>query len=1114
MLDNIQVDRAEGHNPIFDAAFTSWEGEGIFSLGALACDPMDEDELPIKAKYDLTFDVHFSEEIQLSVEYAAELFEDKSIRRMVSHYRQLLLNLLENDTAKVQTLQMVTETEIEQILGCFNDTDIELPRGRVYHEIFRSIAAQYPNQEAVIFDPPNLMDHERACKYTYSQLDQLTDALAVNLRKKGVVKDEIVGIMVERSVDILVGTIAVMKAGGAYLPIDAHYPAERIAFILKDSGAKIVLTQPWIQDRLNGFGGEILDITQITDVSIQERKEIKNINTEDDLCYLIYTSGSTGTPKGVMIEHKGLINMCEYQAARRGFNLHSRIIEYFSFVFDGSVCNMFPILTKGGTVHILSERERRDMDQLVYTMKQATAALLPTAIFEAFTESQLEDISSADTEIIVAGEKLARANTPIKKLVNAYGPTETSVEATEYDIIGNEIDIPIGKPMFNTKVYIVDDHDQLCPIGVPGELCISGVQLARGYRNNKSLTDEKFVPNPFTSTYEYSRMYRTGDLAKWRTDGNIDFLGRIDFQVKLRGYRIELGEIEAAVTAERGITAAVATVRKNKAGSPFLAAYYVTEDNLLPEELKMHMKTKLPGYMVPQYFVKLKELPLTINGKVDLSALPEINDTVEYFAPRTDLERRLVRIWADLLHLEEQDISIKDEFFRIGGNSIKAIRMVSEAKLQGIEIQTKGIFESTTIESLAASITKNDHDLNVVNTQVLLDESFVQKYYYGFPKHDSNRRIYQNQYQTILMTGVTGFLGVHVAKELLDTTKARIICIVRGKNEQMAKQRFLNCWHYYFKSKYEDSRIQVFAGDISLKRLGLKDEAYQCCNQCDAILNCAADVRFFQDYRISQRTNVLGVEHIIFFAEQNRLPIYHISTESVSGDITEQPILQNEFTENVLYIGQEYKENAYVHSKFEAERLLIDASRKGLSTTIYRIGNLTGRYQDGRFQTNIWENYFYNGLRFMLQTGLALKERSNDEIEMTPVDTCASAIVRLMLHGQTGKAYHVWNHHTQTEGELIQMFDSLGFKINCYERPVYAKRMEALLLENTDPKLFLGVINEFQEQEEKKSDQTGLVIRSDITRSYLEKMGFSWPKINREYLVSVLDDMQKKGFLK
>ncbi len=651
-----------------------------------------------QTNYPLTVVAVPGDELLVKISYETARFESDTIERMLGHLQTIFSAIGENPQVSVGKLPLLSEAECHQLLTEWNDTAREYSRDKCIHQLFEEQVERTPDAVAVVFEKEQL---------TYQQLNQRANQLAHHLKSVGVGPEMLVGICVERSLEMVVGLLGILKAGGAYVPLDPHYLPERLSYMLVDSGVEVLLTQ---QDLLSSLPSHTaLVVCLDRDWGAIEQLCGENLEVgvgSDHLAYVIYTSGSTGQPKGVAIEHLSLCNFVQAERNLLDIEPTSRFLQFAPISFDASVGEIFITLTSGamlilGTASKLMPGD--DLKQILYQSSVTHVALPPSALAVLPT-----DELPALGQIIVGGEpcptELVNQWSVGRRFFNAYGPSESTIYATVAQISDGSEKITIGRPIANIQIYILDKHLQPVPIGVPGELYIGGDGLARGYLNRPELTCEKFIPNPFSDS-QSERLYKTGDLARYSRDGNIEFLGRIDNQVKVRGFRIELGKIESVLNTHPQIQQAVVIATEELPGNKRLVAYVVSEDeSLTTNQLRKFLKFKLPEYMVPSAFVTLDTLPLTPNGKVDRKALPapdgEITREQEYVAPRTAIEQTLTNIWQELLLKEK--VSIHDNFFEIGGDSLLSIQVVSRAKNSGIQITAKQIFQNQTIAELAS----------------------------------------------------------------------------------------------------------------------------------------------------------------------------------------------------------------------------------------------------------------------------------------------------------------------------------------------------------------------------------------------------------------------------
>ncbi|PAD03371.1 non-ribosomal peptide synthetase, partial [Bacillus velezensis] len=559
-------------------------------------------------------------------------------------------------------------------------------------------AARYANRPAAAYN---------GAKWTYGELNARANRIARILIDCGVTADERVGILTKPSLEMAAGVLGVLKAGAAFVPIDPDYPQERISYILQDSSAKLLLTQEAL-DVPDGYTGDTILLDgghSILSLPLDENDEAnpQTETTADHLAYMIYTSGTTGQPKGVMVEHHALVNLCFWHHDAFAMTADDKSAKYAGFGFDASIWEMFPTWTIGAELHVIDEAIRLDITRLNHYFEEhgVTITFLPTQLAEQFME--LENTSLR--MLLVGGDKLKRAVKQPYTIVNNYGPTENTVVATSGVINPEEGSLSIGRAIANTRAYILGDGDQVQPEGIAGELCVAGRGLARGYLNREEETAKRFTADPFVPG---ERMYRTGDLVKWNAQSGIEYIGRIDQQVKVRGYRIELSEIEVRLAQLADVHDAAVTAVEDKAGNTALCAYVAPQQDDI-EALKAALKDTLPDYMVPAFWVEMDELPVTANGKIDKKALPEPDieaGSAAYKAPETEMETLLSDIWEEVLGLDQ--IGVSDNFFTLGGDSIKGIQMASRLNQHGYKLEMKDLFQHPTIEELVSYVERTE----------------------------------------------------------------------------------------------------------------------------------------------------------------------------------------------------------------------------------------------------------------------------------------------------------------------------------------------------------------------------------------------------------------------
>jgi amino acid adenylation domain-containing protein len=657
-----------------------------------------------------------------NLDFLTDLFEKNTIERMAKHFLNILEELVTNSQKRFSEIQILTQEERNQLLFDWNNVQLTSSLETSVIELFEEQAKISSNKVAISFEGVEL---------TYSQLNAQANQLANYLQNIGLSQRHIVALLMERSIKLIVSILALLKTGTTYLPLDINLPAERVNFILEDAKVNILLTDAIFSTTVNPNDINVVNIKTCWENVEQQSKENLSLDTDlENLAYIIYTSGSTGNPKGVMISHASLTSFIKSANLVYGINSQDTVLQFAPISFDLSVEEIFLTLINGAKLVLRSENMLSSMKTFLNKCQELeiTVLDLPTAFWHemvsylATNENEIA-IPKSLRQVIIGGEKALNTKLAIwqkevgtkVRLLNTYGPTETTVVALVCDLTNLALDgkeIPIGKPLSNSQIYILDQYGNPSPIGVAGELYIGGNSLAKGYLNHAKLTGEKFVKKPFSSD-QNSRLYKTGDLVRWRADGNVEFIGRIDNQVKLRGFRIELGEIETTISQHSSIQECVVQLKGEEIENKQLVAYLVAKESdsrQLVKELRTYLKTKLPDYMIPPTFLLLKELPLTPNGKIDHKMLSKLNSknlieseqSRSCLVPRTNVEKILTEVWKETLSIDR--LGIQDNFFELGGNSLKTIKLVGLASKKGIEINARDIFTYPTIAELASSL--------------------------------------------------------------------------------------------------------------------------------------------------------------------------------------------------------------------------------------------------------------------------------------------------------------------------------------------------------------------------------------------------------------------------
>jgi len=714
VVDRLIEQRDRSRSPVFQTMFvlqntpeelTIEEAEAFLTEGDHSANEFSMQAMRETARFDLVLNAHQAgEKLNFELTYCSDLFKEETIQRMGRHFKTLLSSIVQSPNAPINAMSLMEKEEKQLLLKQFNATERAFPAEKTAVDLFAKKVVESPNQIALIYNDQQL---------SYTQLDQRSNQLAHYLIAQRLDKNSLIGICLDRSVEMIVSVLAVLKTGAAYVPIDPAYPTERIRYILEDSRSALVISSGKHKPKLKNSGTNLLCLDEET-VAI-EAMPATALNTAiapTDLMYVIYTSGSTGRPKGVMIEHRSNVNMSLDQIRRFDIQSSDRILQFASLSFDASVSELFMAFYSGAALVMIDKELLTDAGQLLDYSKSkgVSVATFPPVYLKALNREALHFLRV----IITAGE----AADPEDALYfakhlnyhNAYGPTECAVCVSSCQVDpkleSERTGISIGTPIVNMRVYILNEYQALCPIGVEGELCVSGVGLARGYWEKKVLTDQQFVENPYERD---ALMYRTGDLVKWLPDGRLEYIGRKDEQLKIRSYRIEPGEVEAVLSSSELVNKAFVMAQKDQTGSPFLVAYLDTTDSYSQEAMFDYLRAELPEYMIPTVLLEVDEFPLTVNGKVDKKALPMpealLKTSKQYLAPRNKEEERLTEVWKELLGVEK--IGVNDDFFELGGHSLLAMRVVSAIEKEfACTFGIKQFFETPTIAGIAEQLKK------------------------------------------------------------------------------------------------------------------------------------------------------------------------------------------------------------------------------------------------------------------------------------------------------------------------------------------------------------------------------------------------------------------------
>lgn len=941
-------------------------------------------------------------------------------RRISSYLRTAVQSLVETLSQSPWTpaleLSILPEDERRQLITLFNATQADHPQDRLIHELFEEQVRRTPDALAVAFERQSL---------TYVQLNEKANQLAHYLRDKGVRADQLVGICVERSLEMVVGLMGILKSGGAYVPLDPNYPVERLAYMLKDAVPRVLLIQERLRARLPETTAEAIALD--SDWSEIAQRPTVDIDAGDrevrsrHLAYVIYTSGSTGQPKGVAIEHRNTVNMICWARAAMDREVFGNTLQSTSLNFDLAVYECFVPLSTGGSITLV--------ENALALVKEPAAVTLINTVPSAI-KGILDSGSVPETTRVVnlAGEVLKEelvdrifSRSSVDRVCNLYGPSETTTYSTWVSMCRKGgFNSSIGHPVENTQVYILDRGRKLAPLGVMGEIYIGGAGVARGYLNRPELTAERFLPDPFSAEPQ-GRMYKTGDLGRWRADGTIEYSGRNDHQVKIRGHRIELGEIEAQLVRHDQVKEAIVIARDDDPVGKRLVAYITRrgESDPTAKGLRVHLEAVLPEYMVPSAFVILQSFPLTPNGKLDRRALPSPEFGAyayrEYEAPQGTVEKALAEIWQDLLEMKQ--VGRQDSFFDLGGHSLLVLNALFRIN-QAFDcaLTVRDVYKSPTLQELAARICGSSIEDDVVDLarEAALDYRIVAK---------SGRRCVPAQ--AVMLTGATGFVGRFLLAQLLQDTDATIYCVVRAPSEHDAASRLrttLKRWDLWCE-EYEP-RVVGIPGDLRQPHLGIVDRTYQMLSQnVDSIYHCATSMNHLETYAMAKRANVESARELLKLAINYKpklinyistLAIFSASAVGTTRVVDEMSRIEHE---------RHSASRGYAASKWVGEKIFMTASERGIPCNIFRLGLVWADTQQGRYDELQRE---YRIFKSCLLSGCGIRNYRY-EMAPTPVDYVARSVVFLANRHRNGQGiFHISSSLQTIEGVFERCNEIVG----------------------------------------------------------------------------------------
>ena len=1020
-------------------------------------------------------------------EYRRDMYREEQMRWMADAYATVLRGLMESGALGEIPL---LSGQAAAFLDTINDTDYPVPF-RPLHCLMEESAAKYPDRLAVVTP---------GAKLTYRELNESANRVAHALLERQA-RGHIVSLMLPRDEHVYMVRQGILKAGGAFLSIAPDYPDDRVRVMVEDSeSAVLIVNRQLLAERGDFLATLPCPVVPVEELLLDSRIDNPGLPAApDDLAYCIFTSGSTGKPKGVLIGQKNLVNYLnsnEKNPEILAYTEHAHVsLAMSAITFDMSIMEEFIPLSHGMTVCMATEEEIHKPDALArfmtdnhVDMMTCTPSFLTNVIGLRVMREALEGVVSyvigAEAFPAALYHKM-RAIRADSFITNAYGPTEATISCTCDPVIDPTL-VTIGRPLSNMRAYVRDELGRILPPLMPGELVIAGDCVGKGYIARPELTAEKFI------TIEGRPAYRTGDVVAWTSDGRIRFRGRADNQVKLRGLRVELGEIENAINAVPGVLTSI-VIMTGEENNQFLAGYYTATREIPAAELRQEIGKSLTAYMVPGVLMQLEAMPLTPNGKIDKKRLPKVDyapDAGVYVAPANAVEEDFCGWFAEVLNLEK--VSADGNFFELGGTSLSASVIAVNASEKGYPVVYADVFKAQTPRELAALVTGQTETAKPAE-QNTLDDYDYSKLPLSANCADRLREIVPGPIGNLLLAGATGFLGIHVLREYLESYEGTVFCLLRG---DAPEKRLKQLYFYYFDRPldpyFEKGRVQIVSGDIT------DVEALHTCDALpfDTLVNCAALVKHFVKDDSLERINVKGVENLIDLCERTHRRLIQTSTVSVAGEgLDGKPPRDWKITENQLYNGQRL-DNAYALSKFRAERAVLEAAGRGVDAKIMRLGNLMGRHSDGEFQVNFNTNAFIRRLASYKTIGAVPYSLLSAATDFSEIDMTARAILLLAGTAPQFTVFHAVNNHTVTFADIVYSMREYGFTVDTLEDEDFAARM-------AEKEEASGALIAYESHE---GLERRYMLDRDcaFTTNALYRLGFKWPVSGERYIVSML----------
>ncbi|WP_458405069.1 amino acid adenylation domain-containing protein [Methanobrevibacter sp.] len=1050
--------------------------------------------------------------IQKGNDYSLNIiYSDKYSKELIEHIGESYKLILQ-DFISVEKLSEINYTSSAdlKLLDSYNETEYDFKYSDIL-DAFNDNLPKYENETLVGYKDKS---------YTHGQSAFIANEIAGELTDIGIHHKDFVSLFVPRSELFLLTSLGVLSMGGAYVPIETTYPDERIILMLTDSSSKAVIVSDESEEKIsriindNNLDIDILNISHIFKGYIGSLSHLDTVDVmEDDVACVLYTSGTTGTPKGSLTPRRALNNFVSWYVTETNFTCEDVYGMHCSYVFDMHTHALYSPVITGGALYIVPEEIRLDLGALnnYFVEHKCTHTFITSQVGKLFAESGMD---TSIKLLCFGGMKLGELNAPDSiGPFESYGPSENLAISTSIFANRRIHTSSIGRFISNVKGYVLDSQHRRVPVGAVGELYLAGKQLSLGYLNREEVNAKAFFENTFDDLEGYERIYATGDIVRFLPDGTLGIVGRQDSQVKVRGNRVELPEVESVIRKISFIEdVTVQTVVNN--GNNELVAYVVVSDEAdednLRNDIREYVADRKPDYMVPSFVVRLDELPLNVNGKIDKRALPDVdlsNLGGEYVAPENEIEAFFVKCFEELLGVSK--VSTTDDFFEMGGDSMLVIKIIYKSLNEGYTITYADLFDNPTPKSLSRVILKtqqkSDNDVEEYDyapIDNLLHENNITSFNQG--KCDDGLG-------DVLLTGVTGFLGIHILSELLEHEKGNVYCLIRSKKDSTIEERFAELSNYYFGhdlSEYND-RLHLVEGDITNPDDFKKLES----DNIDTVINSAANVKHFAHGSEIKDINLDGAVNTLEFAKSKDAKFVQISTVSVAGIRVENMPEDFNLHENELYIGQDYISNKYVESKFLAERAILESAiNDNTDVKIMRVGNLMARSYDSKFQINYETNAFMNSLESFVTLGKISRSISVEELEFSPIDLTAKAIVMLAKTPKECVVFHPATNKYVTYAQLANVFNKLDLNLEIVDDEVFNQSLKDILKDESKQKGMFGLTTILNDDNELVNDY--LPADKEYTLEVLSELGFEWPETSEKYLFEFIKILKEMEFFK